>query len=133
MFLTLAIHVITRVFNTFTLIYLKIMPTWASPLNQLIAIIAFDSQFKSSSISLSFPIVHLKKYIKFTLQPSNWRGQPCFTQGKVILFHRISFCRPNNSWFGLMLFKSMLMQCDRQKSVIIFAASGKFSENGCRY
>ena len=77
MFWGLMIHIITRVFkhlHSFTC-SAKIMPTWTSTLNHLIAIIAFDSHFKSSSISLSLPILHLKKYIKKVLLHSPQIGE----------------------------------------------------------
>ena len=52
------IHVITNLFNTFTFAHTyalqHIMPAWTLPLNQLRAIMDFDSCFKSLSVSLSF-------------------------------------------------------------------------------
>ena len=100
----------------------KIMPTWTSTLNQLIAIIAFESHFKNlqaSSISLSLPILHLKNISKGFYSS-------VLKLERIAVFHvgQRNIILPNiaqkNHGLALMLFKSMLMQCDRQISVIIF-------------
>ena len=113
----------------------KIMPTWTSTLNQLIAIIAFESHFKNlqaSSISLSLPILHLKNISKGFYSS-------VLKLERIAVFHvgQRNIVLPNiaqkNHGLALMLFKSMLMQYDRQISVVIFVVSGKFSENGGRY
>ena len=58
---SIAIHVISSWFATFALILIQfsssaitIKPAWTLSLNQLIAIIGFDSHFKSLCASLSF-------------------------------------------------------------------------------
>ena len=120
MFWGLMIHVITRVFkhlHSFTC-SAKIMPTRTSTLNHLIAIIAFDSHFKSSSISLSLSLLHLKNISeRFCSSALKLERIAMFHagQGNIIL--------PNVAQkihgLALILFKSTLMQCDRQKSVVI--------------
>ena len=120
MFWGLMIHIITRVFkhlHSFTC-SAKIMPTWTSTLNHLIAIIAFDSHFKSSSISLSLSLLHLKNI-----------SERCYSSAlkleRIAMFHagQSNIILPNVAQkihgLALILFKSMLMQCDRKKSVII--------------
>ena len=115
MFWGLMIHIITRVFkhlHSFTC-SAKIMPTWTSTLNHLIAIIAFDSHFKSSSISLSLPLLHLKNI-----------SESCYSSAlkleRIAMFHagQSNIILPNVAQkihgLALILFKSTLMQCDRQ-------------------
>ena len=120
MFWGLMIHIITRVFkhlHSFTC-SAKIMPIWTSTLNHLIAIITFDSHFKSSSISLSLPLLHLKNI-----------SESCYSSAlkleRIAMFHagQSNIILPNVAQkihgLALILFKSTLMQCDRQKSVVI--------------
>ena len=63
MFWSLMTHITSRLFNTFTFIFIQLscsmafMPAWTMPLNQLIVIIAFGSQFESLSVSLSFAYI----------------------------------------------------------------------------
>ena len=50
-------------------------------------------------------------------------------------FISVKYCLAAKSISGLalVLFKSMAMQCDRQKSIIMVVVSGNFYQNGCRY
>ena len=71
------IYVISRLFNTFIFIFIQvscsttIMRASALLLNELIAIIAFDSRFKSLNVSLSFFNMSnedLKNFLPFSRQ-----------------------------------------------------------------
>ena len=59
-------------------------------LSQLIEIIAFNSHFNSLASPYHLPTLKKKMRKIITLHPSAWRGQLCFKDSKVRLFHRIT-------------------------------------------
>ena len=75
-FLELMLHVITRLFNTYAFIWCAtIISASIPPLNKLIALTAFDSNFNSSCIVLSLAGIS-KKDMKYflPLSPQFWEG-----------------------------------------------------------
>ena len=137
MFWSLMIHAITRVFNTFAFIYM-LCKNYADLNINTKSINCYNSFWKSFQKSPSIKHLPLianitfKKYIKRVLLLGPQIGEDSRVSRRAKKHYSTEY-RPKKHGLALMLFKSMLMQYDRQISVVIFVVSGKFSENGGRY